>query len=209
MAVCYVQIAPYVDGGHMHQLSRNAQVLRYLLDAAPGVGHTKLAKFAYLADLEARRYLGQPISTFEYKRWHFGPFDPSFYAAKDELVGAGFATSRKEWIGNYQGHCLEPTPAAVEYDFSLAEAEVLRYVAQTYMSMTARGLCDDVVYETEPMKNEGVGMWDHLPVEALNNSAKDKLGFKLQRMLDGEASAKAGRTRSASTVMNELRARVI
>src|SRR5262245_48517651 len=34
----------------MPTLSRNAQVLRYLLQVAPGIGHTKLAKFAYLAD---------------------------------------------------------------------------------------------------------------------------------------------------------------
>ena len=36
-------------------LTRNAQVLRYLLEVAPGAGHTILAKLAYLAEERHRR----------------------------------------------------------------------------------------------------------------------------------------------------------
>lgn len=74
----------------MANLSRNAQVLRYLLQVAPGIGHTKLAKFAYLADLEARRYLGSPISEFRYAFEQHGPFDSSgFFGALGELKTQG------------------------------------------------------------------------------------------------------------------------
>lgn len=189
----------------MAPLSRNAQVLRYLLEIAPGLGHTKLLKFAYLADLESRRYLGRPISTFHYRRYTFGPFDEAFYGAKDELVNGGFAASSTTWIGNYQGHCLEPTPLAVEYEFNAGEAEVLRFVADTYLSMTARQLCDDVVYQTEPMQD--VQMMEDLPMERVDRKPDDPLGFNLERMLESEQSAKAGRVRPITTALNELRAR--
>ena len=59
----------------MPTLSRNAQVLRYLLQVAPGIGHVKLAKFAYLADLETLKYLGRPVTGFLYIKDQFGPFD--------------------------------------------------------------------------------------------------------------------------------------
>lgn len=189
----------------MPRLSRNALVLRYLLEVAPGLGHIKLLKFVYLADLEARRYLGRPISTFHYRRYTHGPFDAAFYAAKDELVAGEFATSCPTWVGNYKGNCLEPTPNPVEYDFSPAEAEVLRYVAETYMTMTARQLCDDVVYETEPMKD--AQMQDELPMDRLDRRTDDPFAFDLERMLRSEQSAKAGRVRPIRTALHELRAR--
>ena len=189
----------------MGQLTRNAQVLRYLLEVAPGLGHTKLLKFAYLADLEARRYLGHQISTFSYRRYTHGPFDSAFYGAKDELVHGGYATSSTTWVGNYQGKCLEPTPLPVEYDFTTAEAEVLRFVADSYLSMSARQLCDDVVYETEPMQN--VAMMEDLPMERIDKRLDDHFGFNLERMLQSEQSAKAGRVRPLRAALDELRSR--
>jgi hypothetical protein len=189
----------------MTQLSRNALVLRHLLDLAPGIGHTKLIKFAYLADLESRRYLGHPISTFAYRRDSFGPFDQAFYAARDELVQKGFATSHQEWIGNYVGYCLEPTPAGVEYDFSGGEAAVLRFVAESYLNLTARELCDDVVYQTEPMRD--AKMMEELPMDKVNKRADDPLGFDLERLLRSEESAEAGRTKPLSSALNALRSR--
>ena len=58
----------------MVPLSRNAQVLRYLLEVAPAVGRIKLIKYAYLADCEAHRYIGRQISKFRYRFDKHGPF---------------------------------------------------------------------------------------------------------------------------------------
>jgi len=70
----------------MPGLSRNAEVLRYLLEQAPGVGHTLLAKFAYLADLLARQHLGRPISGMQYIYDNRGPFDAvAFKLAPGEI----------------------------------------------------------------------------------------------------------------------------
>ena len=192
----------------MVQLSRNAQVLRFLLEAAPGIGHTKLAKFAYLADLEARKYLGRPISSFRYVVNRHGPFDArGFFATCEELKTLGFVTEREVYVGPYRGYEFHPTPMAPEYGFSLAETEVLSYVARTYMALTAKDLCDDVVYETEPMKKKNLKTGDRLPMDIVNRKRSDDLEFDLDRMLAGEASAKAGRVKPVGEALSELRAR--
>ncbi|MGH7751585.1 MAG: hypothetical protein ACREN5_02110 [Gemmatimonadales bacterium] len=192
----------------MTELSRNAQVLRFLLEAAPGVGHTKLAKFAYLADLEARKHLGRAISKFRYVLAKNGPFDArGFFGARDELVSQGYATETEVPCGPYRGYELRPTPKAPEYSFSVPEAAVLRYVAVTYLAMSARDLCEDVVYETEPVKRKGLKVGEKLPMDEVNREEKEELGFDLERMLAGEQSAEEGRVRSLAEALGELRAR--
>ena len=194
----------------MVQLSRNAQVLRYLIQVAPGSGHTKLAKFAYLADLEARRYTGRPISRFRYKLFPYGPFPGKpFFAARDELTRHGYAVEATVPSGSYSCQELSPTASVPEYDFSVAEAQLLAWVAESYMALTARELCDDVVYQTEPMKKRKLNVGEELPMDSMNKKPGDELGFSLERMLAGEASAKAGRTRPVAEALRELRDRAV
>lgn len=174
--------------------------------ASPGIGHTKLAKFAYLADLEARKYLGRPISGFTYYFDQHGPFDSGgFFAAVEELKRLGYITENQVPCGQYVGYEMLPTSLGVEFDFSPQEAEVLRYVAMTYLSKSARDLCDDVVYKTEPMVNAEAGK--PLRMDQVNRDPDDRLGFSLERMLAGEASAAARRTRPMTELMDELRSR--
>jgi len=181
-------------------------MLRYLLQVAPGIGHTQLAKFAYLADLEARKYLGRPISGFTYFFDQHGPFDSDgFFGAIGELKSLGFIAENQIPCGQYTGYEMLPTSQAAEFDFSPSEAEVLRYVATTYLSKTARDLCDDIVYKTEPMMEAEAGK--PLPMERMNRTPGDQLGFSLERMLAGEASAAGGRTRPLAELMGELRTR--
>ena len=190
----------------MTTLSRNAQVLRYLLEVAPGVGRIKLAKFAYLADCEGHRFLGRSISKFRYRYDKHGPFDErAFYAAKDELVGGSYVTETPVPSGPYTGYELHPTSEPVEYDFDQAEVEILGYVAETYLNRTARSLCDEVVYQTPPMKAAKVG--ERLPMEKMHKKRDEKLGFSLERLLAGEESAEAGRFRPLKEALDELRTR--
>jgi len=188
----------------MPPLSRNAQVLRYLLEVAPGVGRIKLVKFAYLADCESFRYLGHAISEFRYRFDSHGPFDRAFYRAKDELVEQGYATETPTKIGPYDSYDYRPTHEDLEYSFTQAESEILRYVAITYMSETASRLCEDVVYKTPPMIGAKVG--ERLKMEKMEKE-RDPLGFNLERLLAAEASVEAGRYRALKVAVDELRAR--
>lgn len=188
----------------MPSLSRNAQVLRYLLGVAPGVGRIKLVKYAYLADCEGYRYLGRALSNFRYRFDKHGPFDRAFYAAKDELLRAGLATESQIRIGPYEGYDFRPTNVSVEYGFTQEETEILQYVAKTYLTETATRLCEDVVYQTPPMKTAKVG--ERLKMEMMRNEP-DPLGFDLNRLLASEASVQAGRFRNLRDAVDELRAR--
>jgi hypothetical protein len=181
-------------------------VLRFLLEEAPGIGRIKLAKFAYLADLEARRYLGRPITRFKYVFDQHGPFDAlPFYAALTELQRGGFATQSEIPLGQYVGYEICPTSNPVEYDFDVTEAEVLSYVARTYLARNAQELCEDVVYETRPMRAAKPG--EPLPMDEENRKSSDRLTFDLRRMLAGEAQARTGRTRPLADSLSELTAR--
>lgn len=189
----------------MRGLSRNAMTLRYLLGLAPGVGHMQLLKCAYLADVEARTYLGRPISTLRYRRYVHGPFDVASFAAIREVIVGGLATSTLTWIGNASLPLLRPTLYPVEYDFSTADAEVLRYVAETYMTLAARRLCDEAVLATRPMRD--VQLYDDLPMDQLDRRSDDPFAFSFLRMLQAEQSAQSGRIRPIRTAVNVLRAR--
>lgn len=190
----------------MSSLSRNAQVLRYLLEVAPGIGHTKLAKYAYLADLEARKYLGRPISSFRYCFDRHGPFDArGFFVAKDELLDGCYITESQVPLGPYVGFEMYPTERSVEYEFDLPDVQLLKYIADTYLSKSVRDLCDEVVYKTEPMLHARQG--SALPMSRVNRKPGSRHDFDLERMLAGEASTQAGRVRPVAEVLNELRAR--
>jgi len=189
----------------MPGLSRNAQVLRYLLEQAPGVGHTLLAKFAYLADLLARQHLGRPISAMQYTYDNHGPFDAvAFYTARNELVRSGLITHAPAEIGGYAAFEMHPTDRVVAYDFDEGEMAILTWVARTYGSWNATDLCHHVVYTSKPMKDAQPGA--KLDMEQMSREPEE-LGFSLERMLAGEKSAEKGDVRPLADVLNELRAR--
>ena len=178
----------------MTSLTRTAQVLRYLLQVAPGVGPHRLAQYVYLADLEARRYLGRPLSELEYVFTPRGPFDSSgFAAAMKELEALGLVRENQIPCGTYVATELVPTNTPIEFGFTAPEAEVLRYVATTFLSGSTRDLSDDIVYGTEPMVDAEPGK--PLPMDRANGTPGADLTFSLERMLRGEASAAIGRTR--------------
>ncbi len=186
------------------ELSRDARVLLYLLQIAPGIGHTLLAKFVYLADLESRRYRGVPISSFTYIYDDFGPFDSRrFYKALSELTNKGFVADNQVSCGQYAAHDLRPLKSTYD-DFTVEEQEVLSYVGETYLNMSARYVCEEVVYKTEPMLQASPK--ENVPMHIVDNAARKHSGFSLSSMLAGEADVEAGRSQPLADVMNELRA---
>ncbi len=184
-------------------LTRNAQVLRYLLEVAPGAGHTILAKLAYLADLLARHHLGRPITSMDYIYDKHGPFDSGrFYSALDELERGGFMVREEADLGGYVGYPMLPLQRLVS-NLTEGEKEILTWVGRTYGSLTARDLCERVVYQTAPMKKAKRGQL--LPME--ESGRTDALEFDLEQVLAGERAAEEGRVRPLASVFNELRAR--
>lgn len=188
----------------MTELSRNARVLRYLVGAAPGLGHTLLAKFAYLADHEARRYLGRPVTDFCYVWDNFGPFDSqAFYAALRELHTADAIVKQHVRFPNGMvGYQINPTETTIEYGFDAADAEILRLIVDTFAGTSVRELCEGIVYKTKPMKSVKA-RGEVLPMEELDNEERFPGGFDLETLLESERQAAAGHHRPFSQALRE------
>jgi uncharacterized protein YwgA len=189
----------------MAPLSKNAQVLKFFAQRCKGVGTTQLQKFAYLADVEARRLLGRPVTDFDYFWHHYGPFDSSLYGAIDELVGAGHARQGEIDYGMAVKKTVTDSGHPAVFEFSPAELEILEYVASTYSQTPLNDLLYEVVYETEPMKAVKT-KGERLPMEIVDNTQRNSIGFDLEEVIAAECAAKAGNFVLASDFFNGLRA---
>lgn len=65
---------------------KNLQLLTYLAKGHPEASVTVLIKLCYLADLISLKRFKRKISSFDYIRYYFGPFDPKIYTALESLV---------------------------------------------------------------------------------------------------------------------------
>lgn len=135
------------------QLSKEEQLIAFFVNTCSDpVGRTRLMKLLYLADYQARRYLGRPISDIQY-RWHdFGPFDDNLYTWLDALTTADFV--RHEEVRYDDGkvaHIYAPTETPPNFDLSPDELDILSFVCREYSQVNLRQLLDEIVYQTEPM----------------------------------------------------------
>lgn len=189
----------------MEKLSKEAQVLKYFLQRTEGLGTTKLMKLAYLADLEARRCLGRPITGFEYVFDKFGPFDKQIYDALDELKEEGLATEEKVRLIDFVEHRVSDTGEPTILDFAPAEQEVLRFLISEYSEAALRDLLDEVVYSSRPMERVS-SRGERLPMEEEDNVVREKRGLDLEQILVAEEEAERGNYRELDDFFSELQA---
>lgn len=189
-------------------LSRNEQLIKFFVQAVPHrLGRTILVKLMYMADYEARRYLGAPISRFEWTREPQGPFDHAFYAARDALVDKGLLVELKDVtpFGNpwYQ---YRDTPTLVEFDFSPAERRVLEYIVATYGNHSREEILADV-YTTAPFKAvEDSPRHTRIPMEIVDEARKREFGgVNLEELIEAEERFRRGLGVPGSEVIQVLR----
>jgi hypothetical protein len=177
-------------------VSRDAQVLKFFAQQCRGIPRKRHVKLVYLADVLAREYLGHPISSFEYVRLYYGPYDRRFPEVAQELVLAGLAEEVTEHRTAYPAPQrtirLVDLGLSVPFEFSLGELEVLRYVTENYLDMPMEELIEDVIYETEPMK-AGVSEESRLPMELADRRGVDAVGFDLEAVLAAEREIAEGK----------------
>src|SRR5205809_876267 len=137
------------------KLSREEELVAFFVKHCGGDGklvRTRLMKLLYLADYEARRFLGGPISGAKYI-WHFfGPYDPKLPRWINRLKDCGVVVEAPvTYPSGKQGFLYTPGPTSTLESFSPVEVEVLSYVCRQYARVELRELLEDVVYQTEPM----------------------------------------------------------
>jgi hypothetical protein len=159
------------------------KLISYLLEKAPNAGRTQVVKFLYLADLEARRCLGRPLSRLRYVLDNHGPFDPEILAALDNMEAQGqVASERYQYLGNtcYTYKATAKSPRAT---FAPEEEVVLSHVARLVGKNSLKKVLD-IVYATKPVvearKRNARGQL--LKMTLVDNEARMP-GLELERVL--------------------------
>ena len=191
-------------------ITRDAQLLKFFAQQYSGIPRKRLVKMAYLADLISRQYLGHPITTFEYRVNHFGPYSPAIEDAVKELVSKDLALTRDsqpDEDGQDAWKLLFDVGKRVVFDFSLGENEVLAYVADNYLDMSMDELLEDVVYPTAPFQAVRNEFRARIPMELVNGQEKQFVGFDLEAVIKAEQQAELGGYATAREFFDGLRAR--
>ncbi|HEX8695166.1 MAG TPA: Panacea domain-containing protein [Longimicrobium sp.] len=190
----------------MGRLSKDAEVLGFFIQDGAGIGHTRLVKLAYLADLESRKLLGRPITSWSYRFHHHGPFDSSLYSALKELADAGMVTEAP--VVYPEGKVERQVRGTGEISSSrLSEVEkrILAHVRRTWASAPLDELLA-AVYATEPMRQAVRGK--AVPMHLVNNAGRDELGFDLDEVMAARRDAERGDYLTAAEFFDALRAEV-
>ena len=190
----------------MTTISKTAQVLNFfaMQYGPPGIPRKRLVKLAYMADVIARQCLGHPITDLVYIKDHFGPNARELGDFAEELAQAEIAEQVTERQGEIRYIRLRAGGRPVLFDFTLGETKVLWYVVANYLSMEIDEFIDLVVKETDPVRAvERLG--DTLPMERLDNTVRNTVGFDLEKIAKAELQMERGEFVTLAQLANELR----
>lgn len=138
--------------------NKTEQLLAYLSKGHSNASVTVLMKLAYLVDLIAIKRTGKQISSFEYRRYHFGPFDQGIYNFLNSLVEKQVLKPSVEYT--------KSGGEAVVYHFNdekrdffskILTADEIGIVDELLDSVGGYGakILTQIAYKTQPMKNIG------------------------------------------------------
>lgn len=191
------------------KLSKNQQALRLVLEeCGQSLGRTRLQKALFLADYEARRRLGRPITTYEYKFWHQGPFTQQISEDVESLEALGLAKEHlsllTRWGRPSHYYSVHGHPPNTSLDAS--EAVILTAAARRCSQGRQRidALLRDI-YATPPMEwaqRHGRGV--RIPMEMFNEDAPEAIGVNLERIERSEREFAEGRGEDLRGVLDEL-----
>lgn len=192
------------------QLSKNQQALRLVLqECGQSLGRTRLQKVFFLADYEARRRLGRPITSYEYKFWKKGPFTAQIFEDVESLEALGMVKAHfnpTRW-GRPSHYYSIPSGQRLDRT-ELGPDDALLLVATARQCAQGRKSIDellDEVYDTPPMRlaqRQGRGV--RIPMEMFDASDPATVGVNLDRIERSEREFARGEGRDLREVLNEL-----
>ena len=183
---------------------KTSDAIAYLLTKVPSAGRTQVVKFLFLADLEARKCLGKPLTDLNYVLDRHGPFDPTILAKLDEMEESGqISSERYSYRGNncYSYAKNNKTP---KVRLSAAKEAILSHVAELVRKSSLEKLLK-AVYDTEPVvdakRRRAFGRV--LKMDAVNNDRRIR-GLELERVLKSIKELDEGKGRDLQDVLAEL-----
>lgn len=134
--------------------SKLESAIAYLVSELPGgLTKTKLVKLLYLADRQAVKERGTPITGIQYQRYYYGPYSEDIQRAIEEMRGYeilevhGISMLGRSYYKYYPGD----TPRFDKLNLSPADQEVLDHIIEEYGSLPLEDLLDKV-YNTPEFK---------------------------------------------------------
>jgi uncharacterized phage-associated protein len=190
-------------------LSKNAQIIKYIVERLPDkLGRTHLLKLIYLADYHSHRLFGKPISEFKYIWYQNGPFDKSFYGYINSLKNSYIEKVSVQYPSGCHGYVYRNIPAQMKYDnISEPEFYLLQYVIENYSKVDLQTLLDEIVYETEPMKDviKKKAYGKRLPMKIVDNFDKEIYkGLNPEDIISGKKAVHEGKAHSLEEVFSAL-----
>jgi len=136
---------------------KNLQLLAYLAKEHSEASVTVLIKLCYLADLISIKRYGKKISSFNYIRYYFGPFDSEIYIELECLVNEDILKAEPEYTKKGAEAIIYHFNENKELNTSELKKEdkiVLNELLESVRGYGAKALTD-ITYNTKPMKAFG------------------------------------------------------
>ena len=138
--------------------AKTTEMLAYITMNYPRADITSLMKLSYLIDLVHIKKTGNPISSFKYIRYKYGPFDNSIYKHINKLISKNIIKEDAE----HNLYCGEHIVYVCDVDhneiplkhLSPAEIESIKEVVNSLLGYGAKALVE-LTYKTKPMQKLG------------------------------------------------------
>lgn len=184
--------------------TKTTDLIAFLLQKIPTAGRTQVVKFLYLADLEARKCLGKPLTNLNYVLDHHGPFDPVILACLDSMETRGLiSTEEYSYRGNrcYSYAKNKNTP---KIQFSPEKEAVLNHVADIVRKNSLPKLLE-IVYGTEPVVDAKKRKLSRVPLKMKLVDNQSRIpGLELDRVLRSMECLEKGKGRDLDEILAEL-----
>lgn len=124
---------------------------------------TSLIKLCYLSDLVSYKETGKQISSFNYVRWYYGPYDQAINIFLYQLVEDGTAVATIDYTQDNQEYVKYSVKGDHELTLDDKELASINSVLDSLRGFGPKALTE-VAYKTKPMKKLGatLGGKEHL-----------------------------------------------
>lgn len=136
---------------------KTKQLLSYLVQEHSSASVTVLMKLSYLIDLVSVKKEHKQVTDFEYKRYHFGPFDQSIYTLLSELETEGVVKAESQYTPGgeeYVKYAFTQEEELVLDQLTDKDYEIANQVLDQVSGYGAKALTE-IAYQTAPMKKLG------------------------------------------------------
>jgi len=145
--------------------AKTKELVEYLIAKHHVSTVTSLIKLCYLSDLVSVKERSTKISSFEYVRWYYGPYDKAINDYLYELVKDGEIKSEIDYTPDGQEYVKYKCTEEVSQVDHLTDDDLghVNAVLESLKGFGAKALTE-VAYKTKPMKqlNATLGGREHL-----------------------------------------------